>query len=58
MQVIARHAHQTRKRGCKMKKFLSLLLATLMLASVLSGCGSTTEETTTDDTATEESTGS
>ena len=40
-----------------MKKFLSLLLATLMLASVLSGCGSTTEETTTEEPAAEESTG-
>ena len=41
-----------------MKKFLSLLLATLMLASVLSGCGGTTDETTTDDTTSEETTGS
>ena len=39
-----------------MKKFLSLLLATLMLASVLSGCGGTTEDASSNgDTTTEES---
>lgn len=39
------------KRGMKMKKFLSLLLAVMMMASVLAGCGGDTQA---DDAGTQE----
>ena len=45
-----------RERGTKMKKYLSLLLAVLMTASLLAGCGGDTasDDTAADDTASTE----
>ena len=54
MQVFKRDSSKMkRERGMKMKKYLSLLLAVLMTASLLAGCGGDTaaDDSAADDTA-------
>ena len=52
MQVYTRPRKKTRgKEDMNMKKFFSLLMAALMMASVLAGCGGT-EEAPAEDTQT------
>ena len=56
MQIVLRNAQKMKRGRDTMKKFLSLLLAAVMMCSVLAACGST--ETTGSQTSGEESSGS